>query len=150
MTNPGEVATTFLFEVVAQLEPRLDFGNGPLGRRMFDRVRSGTFDGPRLRGEILPGSGDPLLRRADGVFVIDARAILRTDDGALILMTYVGRVALPEDANADIVDPSRYAIRTAPVFETSAPAYRWLNGVVAIGLGYVGANTVGYRVSQVL
>jgi len=37
-----------------------------------------------LRGEILPGSGDPLLFRADGSAVIDARAVLRTDDGAHI------------------------------------------------------------------
>lgn len=148
MTNPGEVATTFLFEVVAQLEPRLDLGNGPLGRRLFDRVRSGTFEGPRLRGEVLPGGGDPLLRRTDGVFVIDARAILRTDDGALILMTYVGRAVVRDDMPEE--DPSRFAIRTAPVFETSAPAYRWLNEVVAIGIGSVGTNTVGYRVSQLL
>jgi hypothetical protein len=159
MTAPPEVATTYLFDLVAQLEqPRLDLGDGPLGRRMFDRVRSGTFEGPRLRGEVLPGSGDPLLRRVDGVTVIDARAVLRTDDGALILMTYIGRVVIPKEVRPAIaapdtwheVDPSRYYIRVAPVFETGAPAYRWLNSVLAVGSGYLAPNGVGYRVSQVL
>src|SRR5439155_17839267 len=42
----------------------------------------GDFDGPWLRGSVLPGgSGDWLLLRADGVLELDFRATLRTDDG---------------------------------------------------------------------
>src|SRR5689334_20970248 len=160
---PVENATvdaTYLFDLVAHLElPRLDLGDGPLGRRFFDRVRAGTFDGPRLRGEVLSGSADPLLRRADGVAVINARAVLRTDDDALILMTYDGRVVLPPDVVRDIadpsrwheIDPSRYFIRTVPLFETSDARYRWLNSVVAVGYGYFAdGGAIGYRVSQLL
>jgi hypothetical protein len=33
------------------------------------------------------------------------------------------------------VDPSRYAIRIALVFETADPRYDWLNGVLAVGCG---------------
>jgi Protein of unknown function (DUF3237) len=156
----GTVGTMYLFDLVAQLEqPRLDLGQGPLGRRFFDRVRTGTFDGPRLRGEVLSGSADPLLRRGDGVSVINARAVLRTDDDALILMTYEGRVVLPADVLADIadparwheVDPSRYSIRIAPLFETGDPRYSWLNSVVAVGHGYFAEHgAIGYRVSQLL
>jgi hypothetical protein len=154
----GSVEATFLFDLIAELEPRVEIGPGPLGRRVFDRVRAGTFSGPHLRGELLPGSGDPLLFRADGVAVIDARAVLRTDDGAHILMTYVGRVVIPDavrPAVADVdtrheVDPTRYYIRTLPVFETGAPAYSWLNGIVAVGYGYLApGGGVGYRVFAV-
>jgi|tagenome__1003787_1003787.scaffolds.fasta_scaffold20619164_2 hypothetical protein len=154
------VETTYLFDLVAHLEqPRLDLGQGPLGRRFFDRVGAGTFTGPRLRGEVLSGSADPLLRRADGVSVINARAVLRTDDDALILMTYDGRVVLPADVMRDIADPSRwhevdrsrYSIRTAPLFETGDPRYSWLNSVVAVGHGYFAeGGAIGYRVSQLL
>jgi len=154
------VDTRYLFDLVAQLEePRLDLGDGPLGRRFFDRVRAGTFDGPELRGEVLSGSADPLLRRADGVAVINARAVLRTDDDALILMTYDGRVVLPADVLSEIadpshwheIDPSRYSIRIAPLFETGHPRYRWLNSVVAVGYGYFAEHgAIGYRVSQLL
>jgi hypothetical protein len=150
--------TTYLFDLIAELDTRVDIGPGPLGRRVFDRVRTGTFTGPRLRGELLPGSGDPLLFRADGTAVIDARALLRTDDGAHILMTYIGRVVIPDDvrpAFADLgtrheIDPGRYYIRVLPVFETGDPRYTWLNSLVAVGLGYLApAGRIGYRVSSV-
>jgi hypothetical protein len=36
------------------------------------------------------------------------------------------------------------------VFETGAPQYRWLNGLVAVGYGYFTPDGVGYRVSQLL
>jgi hypothetical protein len=157
MTATHEIATTFLFDLVAELEPRVDLGPGPLGRRMFDRVGRGTFNGPRLRGEILSGSGDPLLRRVDGVAVIDARALLRTDDGAHILMTYSGRAVVPaevlvrlNDPQArDLVDPSTYSIWAAPFFETGDPRYAWLNAVVAVASAHLTADGVCWRVSQI-
>ena len=157
MTATIEIATTFLFDLVAELEPRVDLGPGPLGRRMFDRVDRGTFTGPRLRGEVLPGSGDPLLRRADGVAVIDARALLRTDDGAHILMTYVGRAVVPPEVLAQLndpqtrhpVDPSTYSIWAAPFFETGDPRYAWLNAVVAVSSARLTADGVCWRVSQI-
>jgi hypothetical protein len=33
------------------------------------------------------------------------------------------------------VDPAKYYIRIAMVFETAAPRYEWLNGILAIGRG---------------
>lgn len=151
------IPTTFLFDLVAELEPRIDLGPGPLGRRMLDRVDHGTFNGPRLRGDVLPGSGDPLLRRTDGVAVIDARALLRTDDGAHILMTYSGRAVVPPAVLArlndphtrDLVDPSTYSIWAAPFFETGDPRYSWLNAVVAVASAQLTADGVNWRVSQI-
>jgi hypothetical protein len=157
MTATHEIATTFLFDLFAELEPRVDLGPGPLGRRVFDRVARGTFTGPRLRGEVLPGSGDPLLRRTDGVAVIDARALLRTDDGAHILMTYSGRAVVPPQVLAgvndpqtrDLVDPSTYSIWAAPFFETGDPRYAWLNAVVAVASARLTADGVRWRVSGI-
>jgi hypothetical protein len=157
MTATTEIAATFLFELIAELEPRIDMGAGPLGRRMFDRVGRGEFTGPWLRGEVLPGSGDPLLRRTDGVAVIDARTLLRTDDGAHILMTYVGRAVVPAEVLAQLndphtrhqVDPSTHSIWAAPFFETGDPRYAWLNAVVAIASARLTADGVCWRVSQI-
>jgi hypothetical protein len=151
------IATTYLFDLIAELDSRVDLGSGPLGRRMFDRVGRGTFAGPRLRGEVLPGSGDPLLRRADGVSVIDARALLRTDDGAHILMTYSGRAVVPNEVLAQLndprtwhlVDPSSYSIWAAPFFETGDPRYAWLNAVVAVASAQLTADGVRWRVDQI-
>jgi hypothetical protein len=52
-------------------------------------VGGGTFEGPRLRGTIVPGSADWQLLRSDGVLEMDLRFTLRTDDGALISMSVV-------------------------------------------------------------
>jgi hypothetical protein len=153
------IETAHLFDLVADLDDRLDFGAGPHGRRVVNRVRSGSFSGERLRGTLLTGGGDWSLFRADGTMVIDARATLLTDDGSLISMTYGGRAIFPEGVRELItdleqrhtVDPSRYYFRSTPVFETGAPSYRWLNDIVAIGYGYlVEGGGVGYRVSAVL
>jgi len=91
------------------------------------------------------------------VAVIDARALLRTDDGAHILMTYVGRAVVPPEVLAQfndpqtrhLVDPSTYSIWAAPFFETGDPRYAWLNAVVAVSAAQLTANGVSWRVSQI-
>jgi Protein of unknown function (DUF3237) len=147
-----------LFELVAELESRLDTAPGAEGL-LLDRVRAGTFRGPRLRGTVIPGGGDWGWRRAGGVQVIDARLMLRTDDGALISMTYGGRAVIPPDVRPLLadparwheIDPARYYFRSTPVFETGSPAYAWLNDLVAVGHGFLAPDgAVGYRVSHLL
>jgi hypothetical protein len=153
----GDVPAVELFEMVVELEDRLDAGAGANGRRILDRVRSGTFAGPRLRGTVETGS-DWGWQRPDRVQVIDARLMLRTDDGAVISMSYGGRVAIPADVRPLLadrarwheVDPERYYIRSTPVFETGAARYAWLNDIVAVGRGFLRADGVGYRVHQLL
>src|ERR1700740_748095 len=63
----------------------------PHGTRRTVPITGGDFDGPWLRGSVLPGgSGDWLLLRSDGVLELDFRATLQTDDGALISMKSFG------------------------------------------------------------
>src|SRR6202140_5946088 len=66
-------------------------GAVPHGARRTAPITGGDFDGPRLRGTVLPGgSADWLLLRTDGVLELDLRVTLRTDDGALISMKSFG------------------------------------------------------------
>ena len=100
-------------------------------------------------------SSDLLLVRADGSFQQDVRLILRTDDGALILITYRGiRHASPEVsariARGERVTPSDYYLRTAPFFETSAPKYAWLNKIVSVAIGERQSDGVTYEVFEIL
>src|ERR1700694_1726968 len=67
------------------------------GVRSFVPVAGGDFEGPRLRGRILPGGGDWLLLRSDGVLELDLRITLETDDHALIYMTFQGLRHGPPD-----------------------------------------------------
>jgi Protein of unknown function (DUF3237) len=118
-----------------------DIGAVPHGFRRTAPIGGGTFEGPRLRGTILPaGSADWLLLRSDGVLELDLRCTLRTDDGALISMSSFGlRHGPPEVIAAigrgEIVDPSTYYFRTIPRFVTAHPAYAFLNRLVAVAGG---------------
>jgi hypothetical protein len=124
----------------------LAVGETPFGARRMGYVTGGRFEGARLKGEVLPGGGNWSLTGriapdlTAGTF--DARVVLRTDDGALIYMTYTGRSVVSDAVAAAFRDPtapetpfSDYALRIAPVFETADPRYLWLNGVLAVGCG---------------
>ena len=93
-----ELRSRYLFTITMKLPPTLELGDTPSGNRRVFTVSGGRFFGDRLRGEVLPeASSDLLLVRGDGSYQQDVRLILRTDDSALILMTYRGvRHASPE------------------------------------------------------
>ncbi|HEX9468429.1 MAG TPA: DUF3237 domain-containing protein, partial [Bradyrhizobium sp.] len=100
-----EIRTTHLFDIAIDLNPRLNFGDGPIGRRILFGAASGSFEGERLRGEVLAGGGDWALFRPDGAMMLDVRLTLRTHDGALVQMTYGGRWITPPELRADMADP---------------------------------------------
>lgn len=152
---PG-LQSEFLFEIELTVDAPRDVGETPRGARRIVAVTGGRFEGPQLRGTVEPApGGDWLLTRADGVTELDVRVTLRTDDGAAIYMTYRGvRDAAPEIAArlaaGEVVDPSSYYFRTAPVFETAAEKYAWLNRILAIGVGDRRPTGPMYRVYRIL
>ena len=151
-----ELNSRHVFTITEKLSPILELGGTPAGTRRVFTLSGGHFAGDRLRGEVLPqASSDLLLVRADGSFQLDARLILQTDDGALIVMTYHGlRCASPEVnariARGERVAPSDYYLRTTPIFETSSPNYSWLNQIVTVGVGERQADAVTYEVFEIL
>src|SRR4051812_40827530 len=58
--------------------------------------------GPRLRGAVLPGGGDWVSVRKDGVSELDVRITLKCDDGSLIFVSYRGVADIPPDVRARI------------------------------------------------
>jgi Protein of unknown function (DUF3237) len=153
----AEIKALHLFDIVIDLKPRLNIGAGPFGRRVLFGAAGGSFEGPKLRGEVLEGGGDWALFRPDGTMALDVRLTLRTDDEALVFMTYGGRWVTPPELRGDIgdpakryqVDPSQYYFRTNPLFETGAAKYAWLNDVVCVGFGYLVEGGIAYKVSQI-
>jgi Protein of unknown function (DUF3237) len=146
--------TEHLYDIAVDADVQ-DVGVTPSGHRRFVHVTGGTFEGPRMRGTVLPGGGDWLVGRADGSRRLDVRIMLRTDDGALIYAQYPGIFhAAPgifERLAAGVeVDPAEYYFRVAPLFETAAPKYDWLNRVVAVGIGSRTRTQVCYRVYAIL
>jgi hypothetical protein len=114
-------------------------GETPAGLRRIAPVTGGTFTGDRLSGTVI-GGADWVINRADGVMVIDVRLTLKTDDGALVYLTYQGRfLAEPEVmarfAKGAVLDPSEYSLAVVARFESGDARYRWLNDAIVVGTG---------------
>lgn len=134
------MASRLLMTLQVVVPPPQKLGAVPHGTRVIASITGGTFEGPRLRGRVLPGGGDWTLLRSDGDLELDLRITLETDDGALIYMTSFGlRHGPPEVlaalARGESVDPSKYYFRTAIRFETSVPQYAFLNRLIAVSSG---------------
>jgi hypothetical protein len=148
--------TRLLMTLQVQVAAAQTIGSVPHGVRRTVALTGGHFEGPRLRGAVLPGgSADWLLLRADGVLELDLRATLRTEDGALISMRSFGLRHGPPDVMAaigrgEIVDPASYYFRTTPRFETSHPTYAFLNRLVAVATGDRRAEGPLYTIHEVL
>ena len=127
----------------------------PHGTRVIAPIASGQFEGPRLRGKVLPGGGDWTLLRADGVLELDLRVTLETDDGALIHMSSFGLRHGPPEVIAALgrgerVDPSAYYFRTAVRFETGHPKYAFLDRLLAVSTGDRRAEGPIYTIDEIL
>lgn len=72
---------------------------GPVaeGIRVNFYVTAGEVSGPRMRGRLRTVGGDWLLLRTDGVGLLDVRATMELEDGALVYTTYGGVVDLGPD-----------------------------------------------------
>lgn len=156
MTDDGPALRTRpLFALRLAVDAFLSVG-GPEGHaRRIANVPGGSFEGTRMRGTVLPSGTDWQTLRSDGAVLLDARIVLQAEDGALIAMTYTGIRHGPAEVMAQLgrgeaVDPANYYFRIVPSFATSDPAYEWLNGIVAIGIGQRLPEGPSYVVHEVL
>jgi hypothetical protein len=150
-----DLKTELLFEMRADVAESQDLGTTPVGIRRIVPVTGGTFTGPKLKGVVLPGGGDWLLIRPDGVRQLDVRVTFRTDDGHLIYVSYRGIADIAPEVfqrllRGEAVDPAEYYFRITPVFETGSEKYGWLNRLVTVGVGTRTPTGVAYTVYAIL
>ena len=149
-----EIKTRFLFTIALEIQAST-LGDTPYGHRRFFYFDSGSFDGPDLKGNVLPGGGGWSLIRRDNVMEVDVRLILETEDKQLIYMAWKGLRHAPKEVmdrllRREIVDPEAYYFRTTPYFETSSEKYGWMNRICSIASGSVSPNARTFDVFQVL
>ncbi len=122
--------------------PIRDPGAGPHGTRVTFPIAGGSFEGPRLRGTVLPGGDDWATKRSDGVVELDLRITLQTDDEVLIHMTFEG---IRDDGA-----PGGPYFRTLPRFETASPKYAYLNRLLAVGTGEARSDGPAHVIEEIL
>jgi hypothetical protein len=126
---------------------------GPLaeGVRVHFYVTEGEISGPKMKGRLRTVGGDWLLLRADGIGVLDVRATIELDNGALIYTTYGGVVDLGQEGYELFLKgilPPRPDLRIVPRYHTSHPDYLWLNRLQCVGVGVldVAKSKVSYDI----
>lgn len=122
----------------SQPEPMGPTADAPDGKRgNLWPIIGGRFQGPDIKGEVIPGGGDFPVRRPDGVTIVDALYRLRTDDGFTIIIHNRGYA----------VGPTKY--RLTPQFIVNAGKYDWLNkGIFVATLIYGDALPAGMRLAK--
>ncbi len=141
MSDTTSLPVEFLFRMSATLAPPAMVPNGPNGTRVIVPITGGTVTGPRINGTVEALGADWLTMRADGTAQLDVRALIRTDDGAVIHTSYKGIMAPTDDGRR---------ITTAPLFETGDEKYAWLNAIQAVAIGSPGQGLVEYDVYRIV
>ncbi len=118
--------TEFVYEAVVEIAPMVPLGDSPLGERRIVPITGGRFQGPRLRGTVLPGGADRQLVRKDGVRRLDALYEMKTEDGAILTV----RNQVTIDPGRDGAPDTRFS-----TIEVTAPEgpHAWLNRLVLVG-----------------
>jgi hypothetical protein len=113
---------------------------GPLGTRIVAEVDTIEMVGPKITASMVGKSAaDWLTVGPDGSYgTLDVRATLKTDDDELIYMEYSGRI-----------DLTTGKVVSAPLFQTGAEEYDWLNRMQAVGVGQNGPDNLIYEMYEV-
>lgn len=128
----------YAFEIRVDIDPFLRIGRSEDEELTFTPVTGGTVAGPLLNGAVLAGGGDWAVERR-GTAQLEARYLLRADDGTVIDILNRGYYRASAEVMARVesgenVPEDEYYFRTAPVFQTDAPAHRWLAEHQFVGL----------------
>lgn len=116
----------FAFEEIVTLGQATSPGDTAQGGRLIIPITGGTFEGPGIKGTIMPGGWDWQLRRADGCTEVEADYFLRTDDGVVINVVNTGVICAGEGG-------AMLPVRTHPVFEAPRGKYEWLSRNAFVG-----------------
>ena len=121
--------TEHVWDAKVTIADTIVLGRSKHGVRRIVPITGGTFEGPNIRGEVVPGGEDWQLVRPDGDTELYARYLLKTHDGHLIQV--INRVLIHAPAAGGKGAPY---IRS--VIDLEAPTdspYDYLNHAVFLG-----------------
>jgi hypothetical protein len=145
----------YVMDIQVSVGKPLEVGRTPQGRRRIIPITGGTFEGPRLKGIVLPGGADWQVIDANYHTQLEARYSLQTDDGVVIAVINRGVRSGPKEVMQRLIQgeeasPAEYYFRTVPVFEVESEKYDWLNHYLFVATAERHPNAVMIRVFQIL
>jgi hypothetical protein len=151
-----ELRTRPLFTLLLDVAPPINVGKTHGIDRRIGVITGGRFEGEKLRGTLLPGGSDwQAVRPGDGAFMLNVRICLKTDDDAIISMSYPGirhgpKEVLDRIARGEVVKATDYYLRISASYETASEKYGWLNNMISIGIGHRLPEGPIYQMFEVL
>jgi hypothetical protein len=121
----------WVMTVRATIDAAIEMGKTPSGQRRVIPISGGSFEGPALKGVVMPGGEDWQLVREDGTTLLDAQYALRTGDGTIIRV-HNAVLTHQQPAQGERKAPTQYS-RSSVRFEAPIGKYDWLNKAIFVG-----------------
>ena len=129
-----------LCHVTYQLAEPITVSAGPTGSRTIGEITEARWEGERLRASLKGrAAADWAYVEPSGRVLVDARVTLETDDGAIIYVSYTGRM-----------DVNTAAVYSAMFFETGDERYEWLTRILGVAKGAFFGESLQYEVFEVV
>ena len=129
-----QITTEYLMTVYVPLDPPQRIDNSLF---IWNVHEGGWFKGPKISGKVIAPSASWERIMPGGNGRCDVRATLKTDDGALLYMTYNGISSLSKESfdrlmkGETLTSKDLYFV-AAPTLQTSSDKYAWLNHVQCV------------------
>jgi hypothetical protein len=121
--------TEHMWDAKVTVSNMIMVGESKYGTRRVIPITGGTFEGSKIKGVVLPGGEDWQLVRPDGDTELNARYLLKTDDGVVIQV--INKVLMHTPKPGEGGQPY-----TRSVIDLEAPSdskYDYLNHAIYIG-----------------
>ena len=144
---PNPVLTQ-VYRLKAVAGPPLDVGDAAAGHRRVVPLAGGTFTGPELNGNLLPGGTVSWqVALPDGTALAEICYTLQTERGALLHVRSIGvgkgNAAVAAPFGGEAIDPGEHLFHATTRIETTAPDLDWLNkGVFVTAAGRTAVNVL--------
>ncbi len=121
--------TEHMWNAKVKIAGTLVVGDSKYGTRRMIPITGGSFEGPKIKGVVLPGGEDWQLVRPDGDTEMEARYLLKTDDGTVIRVT--NRALMHFPSKGEKAEPYIKSVLEMEVPNNSP--YAFLNHAIFLG-----------------
>jgi len=130
-----KISPEYLMTLYAPLDPPQKIDDSLI---IYNVGPGGWVNGPKIKGAVIAPAADWLRVMPGGNLRQDVRLTVKTDDGALIYVTYSGIINRSKDvakraSSGEMLTPADEYFLMVPTMETSSEAYFWLNHVQCVG-----------------
>jgi hypothetical protein len=130
-----KITTEYLMTLYAPLDPPQKIDSA---LTIYNVGPGGWVKGPKIKGTLIAPAADWIRLMPGGNLRQDVRLTIKTDDGALIYLTYNGIISRSKEvakrvAGGEKLTSADEYFLMVPAMETSSKAYLWLNHVQCVG-----------------